>query len=140
MLVLWPVALQVGYFALYLPYQRRREWLDGRVTITDVVHVGESFQSTPEVAGSSRYQLKGVLHLPDRDVQASSVEQLQGSRQDLVGRTRRCTYDPKHPRLFTLVPRSAPILGSIKGMVLSLVLLAALVLSALPGLRGWGLL
>lgn len=137
--VLWVVAGQLAYFALWLPYQRRRSWVEATVSVTEAVPVGRTMRGA-EAHGQGLYQLRGTLHTPQGPVEAGSVEQVKADRAGVVGQTVPCRYDPDRPGLMTLVPRSAPILGSGPGVVVLLIVAALVVVPAVVALRDWGAL
>lgn len=73
--VLWLAAYQLAYFALWLPYRRRADWVEGTVTVTDAVPVSRTKQGT-ESPGQALYQLRGTLNTPLGPVGPRSVEQV----------------------------------------------------------------
>lgn len=135
----WLAAYQLAYFALWLPYRRRADWVEGTVTVTDAVPVSRTMQGV-ESPGQALYQLQGTLHTLRGSVETRSVEQVKAGATDVVGKTLPCRYDPAEPRLMTLVPASAPILGSGAGMVVLFVVVALVVGPALLVLRDLGVL
>lgn len=139
LVVMWLAAWQVGWFALWLPYQRRRTWVDGTVTVTEAVPVSRTMRGS-EMPGQALYQLRGTLHHPSGPVGSGSVEQVKADATDVVGRTVPCRFDPDRPASMTLVPAAAPVLGSVKGIVVLLVVLALLVVPVGLVLRDRGIL
>lgn len=139
LVLLWLAAYQLAYFALWLPYRRRSGWVDGTVTVTEAVPVSRTMRGA-ETPGQALYQLRGTLHTPQGPVEAGSVEQVKAASADVVGQTLPCRYDPAEPRLMTLVPASAPILGSGLGLVVLLVVVALVAVPAVVVLRDLGVL
>lgn len=139
LVLMWLAAYQVGYVALWLPYQRRRSWVDGTVTVTEAVPVGRTMRGS-QAQGQGLYQLRGTLHTARGGVATGSVEQVKAAATDVVGRTVPCRYDPQHPGLMTLVPASARILGSATGLVVLVVVAVLVVVPVLLLLREAGLL
>lgn len=138
LVLLWLAAFQLAHFALVLPYRRRRTWVEGTVTVTEAAPVGRTMRGS-EAQGQGLYQLRGTLHTAQGPVQTRSVEQVKGDRADVVGQTLPCRYDPERPGLMTLVPASAPILGSVAGIVVLVVVVTLVVVPLVLTLRSWGL-
>ncbi len=138
LVLMWLAAGQLGYFALWLPFRRRTTWVEGTVTVTGARAVARTMQGSP-ATGQGLYQLHGTLRTAQGPVEARSVEQVRRGRVDaVVDRTLPCRYDPGNPRLMTLVPASAPVLGSPKGLAVLLVVVALVVVPLVVLLRGAG--
>lgn len=139
LVLLWLAAYQLAYFALWLPYRRRHQWVDGTVTVTEAVPVSRTMRGA-ESPGQALYQLRGTLQTARGTVESRSVEQVKAGATDVVGRTVPCRYDPEEPRVMTLVPASAPILGSGAGVLVLLVVVVLVVGPAVLVLRDLGAL
>lgn len=136
----WLAAAQIAYVALWLPARSRGRWVEGTVRVTGAQVVSSTMQGTT-ATGQGLYQLHGTVSTPHGPVESRSVEQVKGARVEAVmDRTLPCRYDPANPRLMTLVPASAPVLGSPKGIGVLLVVLALVVVPLLPVLRDAGVL
>lgn len=138
MLIVWPAVAQGLWFGIVLPMQRRRTWPSATMTVIGHKRVGQTMSGS-QAAGTGIYQVLGRLHRPGHpELECQSVDRVKLDGSPQVGTTMACLYDPEHPHLVQVSPREAPVLLSVKGVVVVLVCLGALYLSARPLMRALG--